>query len=294
MRRRFKLENNIRRTSKTRGVNGGNLFFDETSGEFKKRPTNHDETEESAEIIARTRMRNFDTAGGDRAVNKVLKRRKKYKKLPVQVANRINEKEDAESKENEFAMLPPRKTKYKTSDTIRMHLRRTPDTNTDQTESSQEKLKQYDEHDMKDYKKPDRKRKHEKKVQKNVYDKQERNNNYEKPKRNQKYRNPERSSQFVKPITNNGDRKPQRNEITRLTKEHTPIKSRKDHRGRSDMPVKDEELKLESRQSTYEHYDSPEDVLLTSGYHNQISVQDPNYDFTIGKTNSISLSMNKL
>ena len=158
----------------------------------------------------------------------------------------------------------------------------------DQTQSSRGKLKQYDEQNLKEYKKPDRKRKHEKKEQKNVYDKQERNNNYEKPVRNQKYKKPGRTSQYVKPNTNNGERKAQRNEITRLKQELTPSKSRTDHRGRSDMMIKDEELKLESRQSNYEHYDSPEDVLLTSGYHNQISVQDPNYDFTIGKTNSIT------
>ena len=42
-------------------------------------------------------------------------------------------------------------------------------------------------------------------------------------------------------------------------------------------------VQAESREDrTYKYFDQPEEVLLTSGYHHQLSIQDPAYDYTIG------------
>ena len=291
IRRRFKLDNNIRRTSKTRGVNGGNLYFDESSGEFKKRPEHHHEREESAEVIARTRMRNFDNGDSDRTVNKVLKRRKKYKKLPVQVAKLVNKKEEAESEESEFTKLPPLKNKYKASDTIRMHLRRTDDAKNEEISSPRRKTKPKVEQVQKEYKdeKSDRNLEYVKPDRTSEYVKPKRDPDYRNQDRNLDYRKPDRTAEYVQPNRNSEYVKPQRKEVQRLKQERTPIKRNNEYRERNNLK-RDEgtdvekEIKIESRENVYEYYDRPEDVLLTSGYHNQLSVQDPNYDFTIGKT----------
>ena len=49
---------------------------------------------------------------------------------------------------------------------------------------------------------------------------------------------------------------------------------------KSRQPSLDQAESREDR--TYQYFDQPEEVLLTSGYHHQLSIQDPAYDFTIG------------
>jgi len=257
-------------------------------------------------------MRNFDDSGSDRAVNKVLKRRKKYKKLPVQVAQLVNKKKEDESEESAFTKLPPKKNKYKASDTIRMHMRRTHDAKNEEIVSPRRKVKQNDEQDKNQYDigMSDRNPQYKKTETKSDYEIPERNAEYSKPEKNSDYFKPERKSDYVIPKRNSEYSKPEGNvnykkpdrssdyikpnrnvehEIKRIKQERTPIKRKSEYRGRNNLQMNEESnakkgFKLESRENVYEHYDSPEDVLIASGYHNQLSVQDPNYDFTIGDT----------
>ena len=115
------------RGDKTRGVNGGTALFDTRSGEFRK----YREGAE-VEVIRRTPVR---TLRNGEVVNKVLKRRKKYRLLPRRIDahqlgdasgdNNDNSDDKPQLREiNEsFEKLKPLKTKYKTSDSIRMHVK---------------------------------------------------------------------------------------------------------------------------------------------------------------------------
>ena len=117
------------RGDKTVGVNGGNVYFDALSGEFRRLP--QDVTQ--VEVIRKTPVR---TLNGGGVVNKVLKRRKKFRRLPLRRTDNYAESkhdniEDGYS-DNEpqlrelndsFEKLEPLKAKYKTSDSIRMHIK---------------------------------------------------------------------------------------------------------------------------------------------------------------------------
>jgi len=235
------MDNNIRRTSKTRGVNGGNSFFDESSGEFKKRPNPYYE-QESAEVIKRTQINNFDNEDTERTVNKVLKRRKKYKKLPVTRLGKDKEDDTKEVENQEsFEKLTPLKNKYKASDSIRMHMRHRDNKKKETTNTSKHETKQ---------------------------------------------RNESKKTDKPAHVANNihlqrSDRLKQQGSFKRENEygltEHLKL--------RQEAEDAKKEMKKESRENTnYQHYDHPEEVLLASGFHNQVSVQEPNYDFTIGDT----------
>ena len=200
------------RGSKTYGVNGGDsIFFDSSSGEFKR---SGQRMIGSAEVIKRTPIRTF--AAG--TVNKVLKRRKKYRRVPGKQNNK-SEKESKKSEEElSFPKLPPLKAKYKTSDSIRMHLRR-PDEDNLLTAN-----------DL-----PARESKVKAKISR--------------PSKTSRIKPLELSDNFM-------FRKKMRQS------EHPKAESRED--------------------KTYKYFDQQEEVLLTSGYHHQLRIQDPAYDYTIG------------
>ena len=107
---------------KTKGINVGTVFFDTMSGEFRR----HRESAE-VEVIRRTPVRTH--LNGD-VVNKVLKRRRKYRLQKIdafKLGNSFNNSDDKIKllKINEsFKKLKPLKIKYKTSDSIRMRVRR--------------------------------------------------------------------------------------------------------------------------------------------------------------------------
>lgn len=107
---------------KTKGINEGTAFFDTRSGEFRR----HRESAE-VEVIRRTPVR---THLNGEVVNKVLKRRRKYRLQKIDADKLGNAFDNSDEKKkllkiNEsFKKLKPLKTKYKTSDSIRMHVRR--------------------------------------------------------------------------------------------------------------------------------------------------------------------------
>ena len=117
------------RGDKTTGVNGDNIYFDALSGEFRRMPGDVAQVE----VIRKTPVR---TLNGGGVVNKVLKRRKKFRRLPLRRTDNYAESkhdniEDSHS-DNEpqlrelndsFEKLEPLKAKYKTSDSIRMHIK---------------------------------------------------------------------------------------------------------------------------------------------------------------------------
>ena len=97
------------------------------SGEFKKSSNDY----AVVEVIKRTPVR---TINGGGVVNKVLKRRKKFRRLPLRQNDNNTDNKNHNSDHNHsdpqsrtldesFEKLEPLKTKYKTSDSIRMHLR---------------------------------------------------------------------------------------------------------------------------------------------------------------------------
>ena len=212
------------RGSKTTGVNGGSVYFDSSSGEFKRsisRP--RPRMVGSAEIIKRTPIRTFPTGG---TVNKVLKRRKKYRRGPVR-QNKLSEEETKQSEQQQpFKKLTPLKTKYKTSDSIRMHLRRAEDVKLSSTNNLSVRQPQT-------------------KVSGEI-NKQNRKNKI-------------RTELPLKPL--------------RLSEK---FKFKQKPR----QPILQQAESREDR--TYNYFDQPEEVLLTSGYHHQLSIQDPAYDYTIG------------
>ena len=79
------------RGDKTSGVNGGTIFFDAVSGEWKRNAG-------SVEVIRRTPVRTLNSGG---VVNKVLKRRKKFRRYPLQkIVDKPKSKERRDSIEN--------------------------------------------------------------------------------------------------------------------------------------------------------------------------------------------------
>ena len=211
------------RGSKTTGVNGGSVYFDSSSGEFKRSMSRaRPRMVGSAEIIKRTPIRTFPDGG---TVNKVLKRRKKYRRGPAR-PNQVSEEETKQSDQHQpFKKLSPLKTKYKTSDSIRMHLRRPEDVKL----SSNNNLSA---------------RPSKTKVSGEV----------QKQNRIQKIR-----AEPLKPLK---------------------LSEKFKFKQKSRQPSLDQAESREDR--TYQYFDQPEEVLLTSGYHHQLSIQDPAYDFTIG------------
>ena len=214
------------RGSKTSGVNGGSVYFDSSSGEFR-RSVARPRMVGSAEIIKRTPIRTFPTGG---TVSKVLKRRKKYRRGPVR-QNKLSKEETKQSdREEPFKKLPPRKTKYKTSDSIRMHLRRPEPDDVKLSSTNDLSARQ---------------------LQSKVSGKMKQQN------RSNKLR-----AEPAKPL--------QLSEKFRFKQKSRPPGL----------------LRAESREDRNFKYlaqpDRPEEVLLTSGYHHQLSIQDPAYDYTIG------------
>ena len=104
------------RTSKTRGVNGGQEYFDEKTGRFKRWPVDQ---KEPGEVVKRVKVTAGEEEGERRRVNKVLKRRKKYKKLPIRRQGEQTTLEDESEEEEGFPRLPPLRNSYTTSDRIR-------------------------------------------------------------------------------------------------------------------------------------------------------------------------------
>ena len=223
------------RGSKTTGVNGGSVYFDSSSGEFKRsmdRP--RPRMVGSAEIIKRTPIRTFPSGG---TVNKVLKRRKKYRRGPVR-PNQLSEEETKQSEQQQpFKKLTPLRTKYRTSDSIRMHLRRPEDVKL--SSNNNLSVRQPQPHT---------------KVSGEI----------KKQNRNNKIR-----AEAVKPL--------------QLSEK---FKFKQKPRQPTLQPTLQPALQqAESREDrTYNYFDmaQPGEVLLTSGYHHQLSIQDPAYDYTIG------------
>ena len=99
------------------------------SGDYKR----YRESAETVEVIRRTPVR---TLHNGEVVNKVLKRRKKYRRLPTRRVdadkisdasadngNNSDDKPQLRETDESFEKLKPLKTNYKTSDSIRMHLK---------------------------------------------------------------------------------------------------------------------------------------------------------------------------
>ena len=214
-----------RTTSPLHSKNGGREYFDEETGKFKRWPVGQ---KEPGEVVRRVRVRgrNIGEELGNRRVNKVLKRRKKYKKLPIRPKSE-EKKSSSKSKEEKdeeeaYPRLTPLKSKYMTSDTIRMHMRR--------TEEEKEESQVVNE-----------------------------------------------SRHTVAPV--------------HYSKKPSSAKSIK--RKSKNSPKRMEVGHVEGREAVYDSYENPEEVLLTSGYHQQVSVKAPNYDYTIGDTrNSPSADRN--
>ena len=205
-----------RTTSPLHSKNGGREYFDEASGKFKRWPVGQ---KEPGEVVRRVRLRGRTGEEGNRRVNKVLKRRKKYKKLPVKSKSKEDEKnaskkEEEEDEEISYPRLTPLKSKYMTSDTIRMHMRR--------SEEKEEKERQV----------------------------------------------VKESRHTVAPVHQSS--KPSSSKLVKPKKKHSPKRM--------------EVGRVEGREAVYDSYDRPEEVLLTSAYHQQVSVKAPNYDYTIGDT----------
>lgn len=123
------------RGHKTQGVNGGSVFFDTRSGEWtRRRDPAAASSAASVTVIRRTPVR---TLGNGGVVNKVLKRRKKYRRLPQRRADsgrhlgggeeaggESEDRAEARHAAHSFEQLEPLEAKYKTSDSIRMHIRK--------------------------------------------------------------------------------------------------------------------------------------------------------------------------
>ena len=217
------------RGSKTTGVNGGSVYFDSSSGEFRRSlAAPRTRMVGSAEIIKRTPIRTFPTGG---TVNKVLKRRKKYRRGPVRQKKLSEEETKPPGKEQAFKKLAPLKTKYKTSDSIRMHRRRPEDV----------KL----------------------------------SSNNDLPGRQQQNKV--------------GGKMKKQNRINQIRAEPVKPLQLSEKFKFKQKPRPPSLLRAESREDRNYNYfhleeqpDQPEEVLLTSGYHHQLSIQDPAYDYTIG------------
>lgn len=239
------------RGDKTAGVNGGSVYFDAQSGEFRRFPENV----AAVEVIKRTPIRTLNSGG---IVNKVLKRRKKYRRLPLRREDdntasdeSLEEDDRPELREiinDSFEKLPPLRAKYKTSDSIRMNRQIVPDNLSRYSKSSQT-------------------------ISQN-----------------------NRDNQGKIKSTNYNPRK------TPEAKHHVELSDKFRFKQKIKEPRKSnskyfEQVGAESREEkVYRPYfdDDDDDVLVASGYHNTISIQEPlsngvslqdpaAYDFTIGK-----------
>ena len=259
------------RGDKTSGVNGGTIFFDAVSGEWKRNAG-------SVEVIRRTPVRTLNSGG---VVNKVLKRRKKFRRFPLQkIVDKPKSKERSDSIENNyddrydklearesvdsysFEKLEPLKTKYKTSDSIRMRLKSSDDK---KDVSSSLKLRSS--------------RPHEK-------------------------INDDRQDLIKKyNIKNTPEVQKHKIELSDKFRFKQKIKTQKSSKPKyktSDY-YQQEQIGAESREEKTFNYlrdreEEEEDVLQTSGYHNSISIQEPShnslnpaYDYTIGNLLFIKL-----
>ena len=250
------------RGDKTSGVNGGTIFFDAVSGEWKRNAG-------SVEVIRRTPVRTLNSGG---VVNKVLKRRKKFRRFPLpKIVDKPKSKERSDSIENNyddrydklearesidsysFEKLEPLKTKYKTSDSIRMRLKPSDDK---KDVSSSLKLRSS--------------RPHEK-------------------------INDDRQDLIKKyNVKNTPEVQKHKIELSDKFRFKQKIKTQKSSKPKyktSDY-YQQEQIGAESREEKTFNYlrdREEEDVLQTSGYHNSISIQEPShnslnpaYDYTIG------------
>ena len=259
------------RGDKTSGVNGGTIFFDAVSGEWKRNAG-------SVEVIRRTPVRTLNSGG---VVNKVLKRRKKFRRYPLQkIVDKPKSKERSDSIENNyddrydklearesidsysFEKLEPLKTKYKTSDSIRMRLKPSDDK---KDVSSSLKLRSS--------------RPHEK-------------------------INDDRQDLIKKyNIKNTPEVQKHKIELSDKFRFKQKIKTQKSSipKYKTSDYFQQEQIGAESREEKTFNYlrgreEEEEDVLQTSGYHNSISIQEPShnslnpaYDYTIGNLLFIKL-----
>ena len=218
------------------------------SGDYKR----YRESAE-VEVIRRTPVR---TLHNGEVVNKVLKRRKKYRRLPTRRVdadkisdasgdnngNKSDDKPQLRETNESFEKLKPLKTNYKTSDSIRMHVK------TPNHENKTSRVPQSAQHENK-------------------------RNNLKKSK------NIKGSKLKKQPLALSDNFKFKKNS-KKQAKKATPRQY-------------DEQIGAESREhKTYQRfYGSHEEVLLASGDHNSLSIKGPvqnslaeeNYDFTIGK-----------
>lgn len=239
------------RGDKTRGVNGGTALFDTRSGEFRRY---RDSAE--VEIIRRTPVR---TLRNGEVVNKVLKRRKKYRLLPRRIdadqpgdaSGDTNDNSDDKPQLREinasFEKLKPLKTKYKTSDSIRMHVK------TPYQEKNISRVSAITRHENK----------------RNIL-----------IERNSKDMQIKRTELKKQPI-----------ELSNNFKFKQKIKKKMLKKNKTNHY--DEQIGAESREhKTFKRlYERNGEVLVASGDHNSLSIQEPvhntvtedMYDFTIGK-----------
>ena len=204
-----------RTTSPLHSKNGGREYFDEATGKFKRWPIGQ---KEPGEVVRRVRVRGRNGEEGNRRVNKVLKRRKKYKKLTSRPKAEEKSSNSKEEKEEAYPRLTPLKSKYMTSDTIRMHMRRSEEVEEEKDEEERQVAKE--------------------------------------------------SRHTVAPVHYSS--KPSTAKLVKMKGKNSPKRM--------------EVGRVEGREAVYDSYDNPEQVLLTSGYHQQLSVKAPNYDYTIGDT----------
>ena len=87
--KKFRFHNGVRRTSKSRGsADGKKMYFDTVSGQFKRVVNNNNLNKEAGdlEIVNRVRAnslyRSKEQLGGEAALSKLLKKRKKLVRLP--------------------------------------------------------------------------------------------------------------------------------------------------------------------------------------------------------------------
>ena len=244
------------RGDKTAGVNGGTVFFDEESGEFRRFPDNV----AAVEVIKRTPIRTLNSGG---VVNKVLKRRKKYRRLPLRRSDASKQEEDdndndrpqAREINDSFEKLPPLRAKYKTSDSIRMHLRPRSENNLISSSSS---------------------------------------------KSSNRLENNRSNQGKIKSTNYNQRKRPEPKQKIELS-DKFKFKQKLLKQSRVVPEEYFEQLGAESREEkVYQKYEDDVlddgDVLVASGYHNSftiqeplqntVSQQDPAYDFTIGNKNN--------
>ena len=88
----FNFNNGVRRTTKSRGVNGENALFDPETGEFKRVRSNLNKENEDLEIVNRARhmsLKSRENPDTKPVLNKVLKKRKIIKKPVYRLVKKL-------------------------------------------------------------------------------------------------------------------------------------------------------------------------------------------------------------